>query len=73
MSKIFTERLTGSLASLDVTWRYGHLTQVIKQDTSASSHGVGSSVWCPQSILPQDEPEKVQKRATSFCNRPLHL
>ena len=61
MSAIFAQRLTGPLASLNVTWR-----RVSIQRTSASRLENGSSVWDSQSMLLQDELEMMQKRAARF-------
>ena len=67
MSAIFAQRLTGPLASLDETWRHVHetLKSRLTKDWYVQSE-YGSSVWNPQSILLQDELEKVQKRAARF-------
>ena len=65
MSAIFAQRLTGPLASLDETWRHVHemLKESAYKGLVRSILEYGSSVWDPQSILLQDELEKVQKGA----------
>ena len=60
MSAIFAQRLMGPMASLDITCTRD--VKVSIQGTGSSCPGVCSSVWNAQSILLQDEPEKVQKR-----------
>ena len=65
-SAIFAQRLTGPLASLDETWRHVHemLKSRLTKDWYVLEYSI--SVWDPQSILLQDELEKVQKRAARF-------
>ena len=70
MSAIFAQRPIGSLASLDEIWRHAYSPQDVKE---LAYTGLVrpvleycSSVWDPQSILLQDELEKVQKRAARF-------
>ena len=67
-SAIFAQRLTGPLASLDETCRHVHemLKESAYKGLVRPILEYGSSVWDPQSILLQDELEKVQKRAARF-------
>ena len=65
MSAIFAQRLTGPLAACPRDFKESAYKGLVN-----SILEYGSSVWDPQSILLQDELEKVQKRAARFvtCN-----
>ena len=65
MSAIFAQRLTGPLASLDETWRH-YVKESGYKGLVCPILEYGSSVWDPQSILLQDELEKVQKIEARF-------
>ena len=60
MQAIFAQRLTGRLDSLDVTWRHVHRAY---KGLERPVLEYGSLICDPQSILFQDELEKVQKMA----------
>ena len=68
MSAVFAQRLTGPLASLDETWRHVHemLKRRLTKDWYVQSWSIVVQFGTPQSILLQDELEKIQKRAARF-------
>ena len=61
VSNICTKAKRTLCFPLNLTWR--HVQRMLK---SRHTRDYGSSVWDPQSILLQDELEKVQKRAARF-------